>query len=132
MHACMHVYAHSHTHLHVLIAQDSAGKLCGVEVGLYHAGQLKLQVQHIRWPGLASKIPQDCPLCELRYDGDSGQLTVSGALIGIAIVVVVGLLIYQIRRHRRHVKQFLISFFNHEALLIIDAVVELTDIVGDM
>ena len=85
-----------------------------MKVGTCNAGQLELSVASIRWPGGAREIPRDCPRCDSEDNTDATQLMITGILIGVALLMLGALLVHRIRRHKEHVKQFLISFFNHE------------------
>ena len=55
-----------------------------------------------------------------------------GVFVGVAFVLVMVLVIYHVVKHQRRSKEFLISFLNNEALLVIDGVSEVVDIIGDV
>ena len=103
-------------------------------MGLYDSNeqQYRAYEQAVVWPGNTMEVPVDFVPVPEAVGASTSQTIVTGVVIGVVLLCAVVLLIWQIRKHQEALKDFIISFFKHELMLVIDGVFELVDIIGDI
>jgi hypothetical protein len=96
-----------------VLLRDSA--LTPTQIGMYDALGARYDPNSTAiWPGGTSTVPLDAPAAagdiELKY-------LILGAVLGVMLLVLGSLLVYQVRTHKEHFKLFLKSFVQHEGML---------------
>ena len=99
--------------------------LDSISIGTYNSTTQEYSghENEVTWPGNTVLVPVDT--APKNDTSDDTQAFIYAGATGVALLVIGALLVYNIRKHRQRVKEFLIVFFTQEANLIIEQVVEL-------
>ena len=107
------------------------GRIISVPVGAYD--QKTRLYKHERltvWPGDTDLVPLD--KAPVDAESDNTRTFIYAGAAGVTVLSIGALLVYNIRKHKERLKEFLKSFVAHEGNLVIEQVLEVVDILGDV